>query len=573
MIICGLKLTHDGAVALFDDEKLIFSIEIEKINNNKRYSKISDLNIVPEILKSFGYELTDVDKWVIDGWNDGIESGLLHLLNYQSPTTIKVAPYDEGDSIENNIFANVYKSKFYLNDQEFEYISYSHILGHIVGAYSTSVFATKLEPSMVLIWDGGIFPRLYYVEPKERQIECYGSLFPLIGHFYATAAEYYFGPFKSKNQIERAYDLSVAGKLMAYIALGKSNKEIIKVFRESYESHFNTNNSSSNEYLENQIESSDILTPLMKHVHVYFRDIKRRLSNKDFSDADILASMHDFIEQLLVTNVVEHVIKWKREGPWNLCIAGGCALNIKWNSALRAQSIFKDVWVPPFPNDSGSAIGTAATYLFKEKGLIALDWNARLGPKIEKSNYLPKGWTSEPCDTLKLAKILYDTGEPVVMLNGRAELGPRALGNRSIIASATSARMKDLLNKIKLREYYRPVAPICLTSFAPKIFDPGTPDPYMLFDHYVREEWIERIPAVVHLDNTARLQTVNSSDDLILESVLREYYKLSGIPVLCNTSANFNGSGFFPNITSAMEWGKVHMIWSDGVLYQFKDSK
>jgi carbamoyltransferase len=307
----------------------------------------------------------------------------------------------------------------------------------------------------------------------------------------------------------------------------------------------------------------------MKYIHAYFEDIRQRLSGKSFSDEDILTSMHDFVEKLLVSNLAEHVTKWKGNGPWNLCLAGGCALNIKWNSAFRSNSRFKDVWVPPFPNDSGSAIGTAATYLFEEKGLIALDWHARLGPKIEKGAYIPKGWAFEPCDTLKLAKILYDTSKPVVILNGRSELGPRALGNRSIIASATMPQMKELLNKVKLREYYRPISPICLTSFAPRIFDPGTPDPYMLFDHYVKEEWLERIPAIVHLDKTARLQTVSSSDDPILESILREYYKLSGIPVLCNTSANHNGLGFFPDVTSAMEWGKIDMIWSDGVLYKY----
>jgi carbamoyltransferase len=127
--------------------------------------------------------------------------------------------------------------------------------------------------------------------------------------------------------------------------------------------------------------------------------------------------------------------------------------------------------------------------------------------------------------------------------------------------------MKALLNRVKRREDYRPVAPICLTDFAPMIFDPGTPDPYMLFDHSVRKEWVDRIPAVLHLDGTARLQTVHVENDPILHSILDEYHKLSGIPVLCNTSANYNGCGFFPDVGSAMEWGEIDLIWSEEVLY------
>jgi carbamoyltransferase len=126
--------------------------------------------------------------------------------------------------------------------------------------------------------------------------------------------------------------------------------------------------------------------------------------------------------------------------------------------------------------------------------------------------------------------------------------------------------MKDYLNRVKKRESYRPVAPICLEEAAPSIFDPGTPDPYMLFDHYVRPAWVDRIPAVLHLDGTARLQTIGAGE-AVLRAVLQAYRGASGIPVLCNTSANFNGSGFFPDVASAMSWGRVPAVWSEGVLY------
>jgi carbamoyltransferase len=187
-----------------------------------------------------------------------------------------------------------------------------------------------------------------------------------------------------------------------------------------------------------------------------------------------------------------------------------------------------------------------------------LDWSAPM----------PADVVATPCTPEELARLLHETGRAVVVLNGRAELGPRALGGRSILAPAVDPGMKDTLNRIKNREHYRPVAPICLTEHAPRVFEPGSPDPYMLFEHFVRPEWVNRIPAVVHLDGTARLQTVSEYDDPTLAAILREYHRLSGIPVLCNTSANHNGRGFFPDVASAFDWGKVDMVWAEGMIYR-----
>jgi carbamoyltransferase len=278
--------------------------------------------------------------------------------------------------------------------------------------------------------------------------------------------------------------------------------------------------------------------------------------------------VHQFLEELLLERLSEKLRSWRGTGPWNLCFGGGCALNIKWNSALRAHPDVREMWVPPFPNDSGSALGVAVLGRTRHRGSLGpVDWSARLGPALKETPVVPAGWTSTGCDAAELARILHESGEPVVVLNGRAELGPRALGGRSILAAPVDPAMKDELNRVKRREYYRPVAPVCLVEEAPAIFEPGTPDPHMLFEHVVRPEWVQRIPAVIHLDGTARLQTVAEADDPFLAEVLRRYHRLSGIPVLCNTSANFNGRGFFPDVESAIAWGEVDRIWSAGLLY------
>jgi carbamoyltransferase len=199
-------------------------------------------------------------------------------------------------------------------------------------------------------------------------------------------------------------------------------------------------------------------------------------------------------------------------------------------------------------------------------GPWALDWSVYCGPQIRFGNSVP-GWTSRPCDLAELAHLLATDGEPVVFLNGAAEIGPRALGNRSILAPAVDERMKATLNAMKRREEFRPVAPICLQEYAAEIFDPGSHDPYMLFDHMVRPGWTRRVPAICHLDGTARLQTVNAQENPAVYRVIDEYRKITGIPLLCNTSANLNGSGFFPDVESAMRWGKVRYVYFDGKLY------
>lgn len=382
-------------------------------------------------------------------------------------------------------------------------------------------------------------------------------------------AAQYFGPWarRSGDRSKVVDDLSVAGKLMAYIALGEPKDAIQEALRDAFHKSFEAPTQAVAQYRQAVTGCGSNGEPSHRYVHGYLSDAAEQIGTLGVSDEDVLASMHQFMEDLLVERIVEKARRWKGDGPWNLAFAGGCALNIKWNSALRAHPLFRDVWVPPFPDDSGSAIGTACAAYAHLKGVSAVQWNARTGPSLVATPDVPEGWTSRDCTVDEVAKILHETGKPLVFLHGNAELGPRALGARSIISVATDPAAKDLLNEIKEREYYRPVAPICLVEHAEEIFDPGTPDPYMLFDHDVRPDWVERVPAVIHLDGTARLQTVSVDEDPVLTDLLRSYHALSGVPVLCNTSANLNGRSFFPDAASAMKWGRTDHVWADGTLY------
>lgn len=559
MVICGLKLTHDGSIALIDNGKLIFSIEMEKIKNNKRFTSIEDTSIIAEILREYGYSPSEITHYSIDGWGGsdqdslaiqprleiGENTNLLSALNQGDPYKLDIARYEE-KTLKHNVMESWKHDGLQMGNKTYSYNSSLHVAGHIASAYCTSPFAVNGESSYVLIWDGGMYPRMYFFDADTRIIENLGPIFILIGNIYTIFSQH-FEPFKEKGCFAKD-SLSVAGKVMAYIALGNERKELFEIFDKIYLENYNTP---------------------MGFANIFANEFKKAIKGSDYMDEDILCTFHAYMEEMLVEKLDKKIKRYPRKSK-NLCIAGGCALNIKWNSAIRNSNVFDSVYVPPFPNDSGSAIGTACVAMMNHTGNIKLDWNVYSGPEIIK-NVVSEGWLSGPCSLSKLAKLIYESDEPVVFLNGRAELGPRALGNRSIIANPTSQSMKDILNDIKIRENYRPVSPICIEQKAKDIFEPGIKDPFMLFDHIVKKEWLERIPAVCHLDNSARLQTINKNENPVMAELLREYEKVSRIPLLCNTSANYKGCGFFPDIYSATKWGKVNYVWCDNTLYEKKE--
>jgi carbamoyltransferase len=543
MIICGLKLTHDSGVALIDNGKLVFGYELEKLNNAPRYSSFNEdlLPFLDKILTRHGYTRAHVDSFVVDGWHDDV---FIEAVYREKKVALAHAGY--GAVIRPG--EDVLKGISFLNAASgFKYRSYKHISGHIMGAYMSSPFGLKEKSSFVLVWDGGMPPQLFYFDASRRQLQYLQMLFPAIGHIYALYANLY-EPF---NRFDK-FDLSIAGKVMAYIALGKVQPDLLDGLALMY------NQVNINPHTLTTIE-------LFNGPQFLIRKVKEMTDRMRLAPQDCLATFHKFLEQLLVSNLQ----KIPEQFPGlekNLCYTGGTALNIKWNSAIRNSGPFAQVWIPPFPNDSGSAIGTACCELFNICGSIGLEWDVNTGPALVTDDQAA-GWQKVSCSVELLAQLLHEQKEPVVFLTGRAELGPRSLGNRSIIAPATEPDMQQKLNEMKNREFYRPVAPICLEEDAPALFDPGVPDPYMLFDHTVREQWKDVIPAVCHLDRTARLQTINRRQNQLMYDLLSAYKGISGIPLLCNTSANFSGRGFFPDVKSAMQWGKANYIWSDHNLY------
>ena len=546
----GLKLTHDATVALIDGDRLAFSVELEKVNNGARYTTCRSVAEIESVLAARGVAFKDIDTIAIDGWKGGSIK----------PWLLGVAPYHEYDGSKEpmDLLAPTPVSG------GLSAVSYKHVAGHVIGSYIVSDFAARGEPAYCISWDGGLQPRVHHVDPVSGKVKFVGTLFELYGVLYGIMG-YYFGPYKkeavySSKTIDAAtiingglyggYD--TPGKLMSYIALGAPSERII----EALEAHYGGIERALRGGAEPLAYNRDGLPE-----HELCRFAHRIKGTA--TDADALASIHTFLERTLVRRAVAALPRGS-----NLIFTGGCALNIKWNTALRESGHFSSVFVPPFPNDCGSAIGAAAVQAWHE-GVRRLHWDVYSGPALLRD--VAPGWMSAVCSPQLLGAMLADNkDEAIVVLHGNAELGPRALGHRSLFMSPELKGNQALLNKLKRREDFRPVAPICLEEFAQEIFDPGTPDPWMLFDHAVRAAWLARIPAVVHVDGTARLQTINKSQCKTTTEIIQGYYAATGVPLLCNTSANALGCGFFPDVASAQRWAAeagVKHVWAEGTLW------
>jgi len=230
---------------------------------------------------------------------------------------------------------------------------------------------------------------------------------------------------------------------------------------------------------------------------------------------DIACSVNE-VTRFCVMEIAREALKLT--GEKNLCYGGGVALNCSVNSSLF--NIFENIYINSNPGDAGSSLGCILAKTNKK-----INFTPYLGYNI-KANINPK----------EVAQAIIKN-KAAGIAHGKAEFSPRALGNRSILADARNIKTKELVNSIKGREQFRPLAPVVMEEYAEQYFEcHGKQYPYMQFTVNVKDRNL--IPAAVHIDNTCRLQTVNYKQNPLLYSILYEYNKLTGIPVLINTSLN-----------------------------------
>ncbi|MDG9710864.1 carbamoyltransferase family protein [Streptomyces sp. DH10] len=271
--------------------------------------------------------------------------------------------------------------------------------------------------------------------------------------------------------------------------------------------------------------------------------------------ADVAASAQAVLEETLLD-----LVRWLhgRTHDQVLTLAGGVALNCVANSRIAREGPFSRVWVQPAAGDAGTALGGALLLSAGEGDEpepmtgadLGRDWSdAELGAWL-KTAAVP--FERPPDIAATAARALADNAI-VAWFQGRSEYGPRALGHRSLLAHPGHAGNLERLNDVKGREQFRPVAPMVLADRAAEIFDGPLPSPYMLFVHDVAQEWRERIPAVVHVDGTARIQTVDPGREPLVARMLGEFERLTGLPVVVNTSLNTAGRPMVDDPRDALE--------------------
>ncbi|HEX6404273.1 MAG TPA: carbamoyltransferase C-terminal domain-containing protein [Pseudonocardiaceae bacterium] len=265
--------------------------------------------------------------------------------------------------------------------------------------------------------------------------------------------------------------------------------------------------------------------------------------------------------QVRLEEVLLELAEWlhRRCGERRLAMAGGVALNCVANTRLAAEGPFDEVWVQPAAGDAGTALG-GALHLARAFGEpITPMPGADLGRGFtdeELARWLDDAHIryERPPDVAAAAAEALAADAIVAWFQGRSEFGPRALGHRSLLAHPGRAGNLDRLNAVKGREQFRPVAPMVLADRAAELFGRGpVPSPYMLFVHDVAPQWRDRIPAVVHVDGTARIQTVDRGSEPLLARLLDRFAELTGLPAVVNTSLNTAGRPMVDDPRDALE--------------------
>jgi carbamoyltransferase len=284
---------------------------------------------------------------------------------------------------------------------------------------------------------------------------------------------------------------------------------------------------------------------------------KRRRANEPWTaeHADLAASIQTRLEEVLLD-----LARWLHDGTGEpaLTLAGGVALNCVANARIAAEGPFDEVWVQPAAGDAGTALGAALHVAHELGDTVTPMATAALG----------RSWSDDDLEAwLVNAKVAYerppDLAEAVAEVlaadgvvawfQGRAEYGPRALGHRSLLADARDEANLQRLNAVKGREEFRPVAPMVLAERAGEIFEGVNPSPYMLFVQRVHPAWRDRIPAAVHVDGTARIQTVDRADEPLVARLLEAFERRTGVPVVINTSLNTAGRPMVDDPRDALE--------------------
>lgn len=556
MNILGLAgLLIDGASCLIKNNKIVAAIEEERYSRIKHASMVQSGGLpygsINACIEIGGLSWKDIDYvgYFFEPWRE-----LYSLSQFRfrrSCFSLSTLAYYQTyylDTLRRHLAVQKLIKSRCKNDVKFHWLS--HHLCHAASAYFTSPY----DESAILTIDAlGELECTAFYHAKGNSIKKLLSYdFPhSLGFIYATMTDYL--GFKSNNDEYKVMGLASFGRPAFYEKL----KDVVHIMPDG---HVCLNYS----YFDRFFRGKDYVNEKFYSVFGPKREADEELTGRH---ADFAASLQLLLEES-VMKMANHL--HNMTGLKNLCLAGGVALNCTMNGRLSKEGSFKSIFLQPACHDAGCALGAAL--LVKHQILRVSEREEMKNPYLgaEFSNEQIKQQLDESKisyqyhdDIISKSAELIAAGNIVGWFQGRAEWGPRALGNRSILADPTRPDMKDLINKhVKHREEFRPFAPSVTVEDADKFFESIKVSPFMLFVIKAKDIAKQKIPAVVHIDGTSRVQTVSKDVNPFYHRLLRAFEAIKGVPVLLNTSFNVDKE---PIVNSPKD--AIRCFYSTGIDY------
>jgi carbamoyltransferase len=542
MKILGINHSNDAAAALVVDGRVVAASQEERFSRLKHDPSFPD-KAIDFCLKTQGIELGDLDA-VGFFWNPGIHAesplrrltqSVRHHVEYLYGVPARLIPRlgERVSRIEETIHL--------ASGRKLPIHYLTHHLCHAAAAFFTSPF----EEGTILTADGyGERQSTTIYRGRGADLELLAEVdFPhSIGSFYAALTDYL--GFRANSGEGKVMGLASYGRESEYVA---KVRNLITLTERGFEldlSYFEFFHDRPHRYSEKLVA---LLGPARKPE-----------SAVDRRHEDIAFALQAVTEEVML-----HLARMARKvtGAKNLCVAGGVALNCVANGRLQRETDFEKFFFYPAAGDTGTSVGAA----------LAVEHLLHRGPRSMEvaSEYLGTGFTAAQVrSVLDRGRLRYHTlkdpevtaarmiadGLILAWFQGRAEFGPRALGNRSILADPRRKDMKDLLNAtVKFREPFRPYAPSVLEESCGKYFGSDVPSPYMLRAYPTRPEMIDVLPAITHVDGTARVQTVNAKQNPRYYRLIREFGRITGIDCVLNTSFNIRGEPIINTVDEAIK--------------------
>jgi len=538
MIVLGINYSsHDAAIALIKDGEVVFACEEERLNREKHTKKFP-AQALKMCMEYTGVQLEDID-YIAFFVNPKLQYKIIIWNLVQAfPKSIFYIPYGISIIRKRYKMTSILKNK--INNSNLPPILYvNHHIAHAASAF----FLSPFERAAILTIDGrGEYETTTISHGIGTSIKKLFSIkYPhSIGYLYSMVTKYL--GFKPQHDEYKVMGLSAYGRPIFCKEFRKiitlDEKRGFRLNLEYFDHHYKHGN---NRKLFSKKFVKEFGPPRMPHEPITQR-------HKDIA----------FALQKVTEEAILHLAKIAKNltSEENLCMAGGVALNSVANAKLIDSKIFKKIFIQPAANDAGTSVGSAlyihyqkSKHFRKNLGIKDVYWGPSFSEKeIELTliRYKDEIKIEKLRDPEKKAANFIHNGHIVGWFQGKMEFGPRALGNRSILASPTDPKMKDIINKkVKFREDFRPFAASILSEYADKFFECDSIGehlyPFMLATVKVKPEVADKIPAVLHIDKTSRIQVVDKDINPPFWNLINEYFKLSGIPLILNTSFNTKG--------------------------------